>query len=238
MRNYKAWFIALSTFGLVIFFQNCAQDFDPELLNAGRDDLGSEINPDPPEIFANSESITVGVGEPLTVSFASSGSGLFYKWYKDDEPFIGGPQASLLEIAAAEVEHSGIYRLCAENQYGEDCKSILVEVIELVTSGPPEIISHSGFLVEDTYFVYVLGNLISLQVTANGENLNYQWYFRASNRNTFIALNGATNAQHTVSSANNNNSGTYRVTVSNSGGSQSVEIEVVVIDLSGINIGF
>ena len=229
---------------MILFFQNCAEDFDPDMFG-NQVDQGSNVDSTPPEVVANSENMTVGYGEPFTVSFAAAGSNLSYTWYKDGTPLAGGPQSTFLQIQSATMDHSGTYRLCAQNSLGQYCQEISVEVTELVTIGPPEIISHSGFLHEGNYFVYLQqGTPLNLEVTANGEELNYQWAFRPSGNsdpNGFQNITGATGPQYSIPSSNTSHSGTYRITVSNAAGSDYANIQVIIIGpiiIDPINIGF
>jgi len=68
-----------------------------------------------------------------------------------------------------------------------------------------------------------VGNTVTLNVTASGGNLSYQWLFSETN------IVGATNATLTISNCCSANAGSYVVTVSNAAGSATSQPAILTV---------
>lgn len=149
-------------------------------------------------------SMTVGEGNPASVSVTASGpQALAYQWYLNGSAIVGATSASYT-IPSAEAKDSGSYYVAITDSDG----TVTSQMASLeVSITPPTILS------QPSSETVPLGGSASLVVAANGSNLQYQWSLNGA------ALNGATQATYSVSSTSSANYGLYTVVVSNSAGS-------------------
>lgn len=73
-------------------------------------------------ITADPESTTVLVGEPIRLRVLAEGAGLTYAWSFNGDPIPGATQPTLV-IAAATVNHQGVYRATVSNAGGASRQS-------------------------------------------------------------------------------------------------------------------
>lgn len=119
---------------------------------------------------------------------------------------------TLMLIAAITVT---AFQNCGETTNIEDytqSSSSLDEVPVIVT--PP------------TATTIATGQALGLSVATEGQNLRYAWY------KNDVAISGATKSSYTIASAVVADSGTYKVTVTNSAGSVSAQAAVTVNPLT------
>ena len=118
-------------------------------------------------------SVTVTVGESLSLTADISGGGLSYQWYKNDYPVEGQTTSSYYEANVTMDSNGARYYLYAQNPYGGvktgTCTLTVREPMQppTVTADIPATVTASE------------GGTITLTASASGENVSAQWYIRS-----------------------------------------------------------
>jgi hypothetical protein len=102
--------------------------------------------------------------QPLTLSVTAEGYDLIYRWYRDEELIQSGSSGDLV-FSQATSDDSGIYT-CRIDGY---CGSVVTGPMSLTVYKVTNITTISP----DTYVGF--GNDATLNLTAEGNDLNYQW---------------------------------------------------------------
>lgn len=163
----------------------------------------------PPLIFSDPQVPAVGiyVGDPLTLTVDAGGTpGLSYQWRKDNQPIAGATASTYVNPSVA-LTGAGSYDVIVTNAYGTATSQAAVITVTPVT--PPSI---SQAPVGRTLFP---GANLNLTVKASGGQLAYQWQKDGS------AISGATTSSLSISGVTTNDSGVYKVTITNSLGQAS-----------------
>lgn len=153
------------------------------------------------------QSQTVNVGQPVTLTAHATGgdSHLYYSWEKDGRS-IQGVTSGTLTIASATAADAGVYTVMAMD--GSNSNDPSVQATLTVVDPPPSITTQP-----QSQSVYA-GQPATFSVEASGNPpLTYQWSKDGS------PISGATSSSLSIASASASDAGTYRVVVSNGGGS-------------------
>jgi hypothetical protein len=159
-------------------------------------------------------SLTVCVGQSVTLRVIATGTGLRYQWRRNGTPIPGATQSSYT-IAAVQPADSGIYDVVVSGECEPPAYSTQTE---LRVTGPPQIVEHP-----QSQSVRV-GQSVTFRVQAQGQNLQYQW------RKNGVAIAGATQPQYTIAAAQLADAGLYDCLVWNECGqsvSQAARLTVV-----------
>ena len=159
-------------------------------------------------------SLTVCVGQSVTLRVTATGTGLRYQWRRNGTPIPGATQSSYT-IAAVQPADSGIYDVVVSGECEPPAYSTQAE---LRVTGPPQIVEHP-----QSQSVRV-GQSVTFRVQAQGQNLQYQW------RKNGVAIAGATQPQYTIAAAQLADAGLYDCLVWNECGqsvSQTARLTVV-----------
>ncbi len=159
-------------------------------------------------------SLTVCVGQSVTLRVTATGTGLRYQWRRNGTPIPGATQSSYT-IAAVQPADSGIYDVVVSGECEPPAYSTQTE---LRVTGPPQIVEHP-----QSQSVRV-GQSVTFRVQAQGQNLQYQW------RKNSVAIAGATQPQYTIAAAQLADAGLYDCLVWNECGqsvSQAAQLTVV-----------
>jgi hypothetical protein len=159
-------------------------------------------------------SLTVCVGQSVTLRVTATGTGLRYQWRRNGTPIPGATQSSYT-IAAVQPADSGIYDVVVSGECEPPAYSTQTE---LRVTGPPQIVEHP-----QSQSVRV-GQSVTFRVQAQGQNLQYQW------RKNGVAIAGATQPQYTIAAAQLADAGLYDCLVWNECGqsvSQAAQLTVV-----------
>jgi hypothetical protein len=159
-------------------------------------------------------SLTVCVGQSVTLRVTATGTGLRYQWRRNGTPIPGATQSSYT-IAAVQLADSGIYDVVVSGECEPPAYSTQTE---LRVTGLPQIVEHP-----QSQSVRV-GQSVTFRVQAQGQNLQYQW------RKNGVAIAGATQPQYTIAAAQLADAGFYDCLVWNECGqsvSQAARLTVV-----------
>jgi hypothetical protein len=178
----------------------------------------------PPSVYASPSDFFGFVGDTVELEVGASGSGLSYQWQK----LIGGiwtnlafETSSTLVYSSAATGDSGTYRCVVTNAYGSDTSGEATVLIE-DPSIPPEI---TGGSVMGGPYNFTTGDVANFNVIATGAGLSYQWYKDG------VEIPGATGTSYDLGETTGpSQSGTYKVIVTNSGGTDEAEAILTVTD--------
>ena len=182
------------------------------------DNVQLTMGPPPPSITNQPvSSITTNLGSTVTLSVGATSGGtnqLTYQWYFDSTTaVIGGTNATL---TLTNVQTSGTYDVVVTDQNG----STTSQYVTLTLLGAPIISSQPT-----PQSVYAI-NTVTLSVGVSGATpLSYQWQGAPAGSSSFTNLpnagqiSGATSNLLTLTDANTNFTGNYRVIVTNNVGS-------------------
>lgn len=157
----------------------------------------------PISISQQPQSRTVSSGEAFNISaFATSEAPLSYQWYKDGA-IIPGATASVYSKANSQLSDSGLYRVLISNSTSKQTShsaAITVnkaeQALEITQQPSSQSISE--------------GDTLSLTAHAIGAgSISYQWQKNGS------LIPGAISSSYTLSNSKPQDTGSYRVTVSN-----------------------
>lgn len=172
----------------------------------------------PPSFPTQPSSVTVTEGEAFSLTCTASGTALSFQWSKDGAPLEAATSA-VYAVDAADISHAGQYTCTAQNS-GGTATSADIPVVVLLK--PPVITAQPSDATINE------GQAFSFSVTAQGTQLSYQWQRNGAD------IPGATGTSYTRAASTLSDDGaSYRVTVSNSGGTaQSRDAVVHVNDAS------
>jgi len=140
--------------------------------------------------------------KPVTFSVTATGpKPLYYQWMKDGM-ILQGATSDELKIYDVTSDSAGEYSVVVTNDYG----SVESNAVTLKVDQPPEIARK-----KPTCQVVHAGDTLTMEVEATGTGpLSYQWMKNGLN------ISDATSATYTLRNATKNDTGNYRVLVSNS----------------------
>jgi len=140
-------------------------------------------------------------GTNIIFSATVTGVAVTLQWYDNANPLPGATNATLY-LNNVQLTDAGAYSLIATNQAGAVTSSNAV----LAVLAPPTI------LTQPTNQAVLQTKLAAFAVTAQGMNLNYQWYSNS------VAIPGATGTNLDLWVTTTNASGYYSVIVTNAAG--------------------
>ena len=169
----------------------------------------------PPVIVTQPSSVTVNVGDSLTLSVSATGSNLKYQWYRGTTAISGANSSSY--VTTASVNTAGQYYVVVSNTVG----SVKSATVTVTVVGPPTITA------QPTSVTVGAGATATFTVTATttAGSLTYQWYKNGTE------ISGATGASYTTpATASGDNNATYYVRVTNQAGTtQSNTVTLTVL---------
>ena len=136
---------------------------------------------------------TIQLGQSLTLSVVAEGDGITYQWYYKK---VGQTSWNMwngrthsTETVTPNATWNGIQLYCeVSDAYGNWVDSSIAKIT--VTQG----VSITKQPVSKTI---TLGDNVTLSLTATGNGLTYQWYFKKSGQTSFSTWNGRTHASET-----------------------------------------
>lgn len=152
-----------------------------------------------PVITAQPSSATILTGTSQALTVAAQGSGLAYQWYRDGIAIDGATAATHVASAA------GSYSVSVTNTAGAATSIPAVIAVSANVTAPVITTQPLAQTVN-------AGTGVAFSVVVNGVSVAYQWY----RNDTPIA--GATGRTYTITTANANSAGTYKVAVTNTAG--------------------
>jgi hypothetical protein len=190
----------------------------------------------PPKITLQPSNQIIALGSNMNFSVSVTGTSPFsYQWWMAstnqtnqivDGGNISGAASSTLAITNAQTTNSGTYFVVITNYGGS---AISTNAVLMVTNMPPEIITQP---VSDTNGV---GTYEGFSVVATGTTpLSYQWQLNGTNLVDGLTghgsqIYGATSQTIIISPSQTNDSGAYRVIITNYFGSVTSDVAQVLI---------
>ncbi len=195
----------------------------------------------PPSIVQDPMSQTADQGGSSTFTVGVSGSSpLSYQWKKNntnltDGGHYSGTTTAVLTISLADSNDAASYTCVVTNPYGTATSNAAT-----LTVAPPR---QPSITQQPTNQLVVPGGTASFAVAANGTPpLSYQWQKNQVNLTELGHYSGVTTATLTVSSADSNDTASYRCVVTNSYGSATTNAASLTVTScsppSLLNAGF
>ena len=174
----------------------------------------------PPNIIQQPQSQETTVGETATFSISAGGTPpLSYQWRHNND-VIEGAGSEILSINNSQLDDTGIYTVVVTNNAGEATSA---NATLTVVEAPPVILA-PVILQQPQSLTVEANNPARFEVVAEGINIQYQW-----SRNGQV-LSGATDSSLVIGSTSNSDSGDYRVTLSNQGGTTTSNIALLTVN--------
>ncbi len=188
------------------------------LLALGACSSDGSSDPAPPQISAQPSSSSVVAGASATFAVVAAGDNLSYQWQRSTDAGttwadLPGANAASYTVAAPTAAMSGLQFRAVISGSGSRVTSSAVTLTVTAAIVAPQI------TVQPVAQSTLVGTATSFSVTASGTGLSYQWQSSA-NGTTWADLAGATGTTFNLATpAITDNGNSYRVLVSNSGGS-------------------
>ena len=202
------------------FSANQAGQYYVTITNSFGTVTSTQANVDLPiSILTQPQSQSVISGNLITYSVTASGTDPKYQWnFTPNNSAVASPIAgatnSTYTIQNVQQSNLGYYSVTVSNAVSSTTSlaAALTVINPLITTQP-------------TSSTIIIGQSITLSVTASGSALAYQWYFNG------LAIPGATSSTYTIASTTLANLGAYKVSVINSFGTVTSN----TVQLTGIN---
>ena len=153
----------------------------------------------PPTIVEHPQGVDVCDGERVELAVDATGSDLTYQWLRNGVP-VAGATSRTYNIPGVSDATEGVYqcRITGACSPQRTTDSAIVNIIDVpsITMGPEGA-------------DLTAGDDLSLMVTADGENLMYQWYKDGE------AIDGATESSFSITGVVRSDSGMYTVRIWN-----------------------
>ncbi len=179
-----------------------------------------------PVITTQPQSLLVPVGSNANFTVAAGGTApLGYQWrfYGSNVP---GATNTVLLISNAQPANSGNYDVVVTNSVGV-ATSIVASLTVLVT--PPSVISQPADL------SVLVGTNVNFSVAASGTPpLSFQWVRNGLMLTNAGNVSGATAADLALSNVQTNDSGSYSVIITNSGGSATSRLASLTVSVTPV----
>ena len=163
----------------------------------------------PPGITSHPQSLTVTAGTDATFSVSVCAQPApTFQWSKDGVA-VSGATAAVLKLTNVTDANAGTYKVTISQTAGGTTSTVTSNAATLTVKVAGPTIS-----TQPQSQTVTAGSSVSFSVTATGTApLSYQWYKDGT------SISSATSSTLTISNAQSSNAGSYKVTVTNSGGS-------------------
>ena len=186
-----------------------------------------------PEIVTQPTDVTVPEGSTATFTVKATGESLDYQWYyripgstewKAVTAASGKTANYSLTVAA---RHDGYQYRCEVSNAGG---SVFTEIATLHVGAAPTITTQPQNVTVD------LGQKATFSVTASGEGLSYQWYYRTSSSGTWKAVSATSGktANYSFTPAERHNGYQYRCKVTNEFGSKYSKTVTLTVNVPSV----
>jgi alpha-tubulin suppressor-like RCC1 family protein/subtilisin family serine protease len=178
--------------------------------------------PPAPTIVSQPYATNVVAGNYASFYVSVSGVGLSYQWQKDgvnlvNDTRITGATSYSLNIANTRATDAGQYRVVVSNDGGSVTSNAVALTVTL--PAPPTFYS------QPTDAIILQGSVLSLYGYASSSgSISYQWY------KDDVVIAGATSANYYKPSAAVSDSGAYKLTATNAGGTTTSRIATVTVN--------
>jgi hypothetical protein len=168
-----------------------------------------------PKITLQPAAATIEPGGNATLQVAASGGDLSYAWQigtanVSSNAHAAGANTANLTLMDVPTGMAGSYRVVVSNPAG----SVTSKAVKLVVAfTPPKITS------QPVAATALPGGNVTFGVAATGDDLSYKWQLGTKNLVDGVQVTGAATANLTLTGATTGMAGSYRVVVSNPGGS-------------------
>jgi len=182
------------------------------------------VSANPPVVTTQPSSVSIPAGQTANLTAGFKGDQpMILQWFKGDLEVSNATNA-ILTIPSAQSADSGWYRLKIANDLGTVSSDWSTFTVQAATAKPVIVAQPVGQRLHD-------GENFSLSVSATGIDLSYSWTRDG-------ASVSASSPTLNVSKATTSQAGSYRVRVSNSGGSiDSDGVAVSVVGCRGSPLG-
>jgi hypothetical protein len=175
----------------------------------------------PPVITSHPANQKIKVGDALNLNVVVAGTGTIqYQWQYNQNDLADQTSKELM-IEDVQLTHAGQYRVIATTLGGRvvsESSVVTVDVSTPVASEPPVITQ------QPLSQTLAVGSELRLSVEATGDDpISYRWQFNNFN------IPGASSKEFIIPNAQIEDSGNYKVVVSNPEGSLASEIAVVTV---------
>ena len=177
-----------------------------------------------PVITAQPESASVVPGKAVTFEVSASGENLSYQWYYKKAGAASwtkwaGKTSASISFKGISTSNGCQYRCIVSNEAG----SVTSEAATLTVISKPVITA------QPESASVALGQTVTFEVSASGENLRYQWYYKKPGAASWIKWAGKTSASISFKGISSNNGCQYRCIVSNEAGSVTSEAVTLTV---------
>jgi hypothetical protein len=185
-----------------------------------------------PSITTQPASQTVTAGQSASFSVTASGTApLTYQWQKSVNGTWTnvGTSSATFSISSTTSADAGSYRVLVSNSAGSATSSTVTLTVNAAVSAP-------SITTQPASQTVTAGQALSFTVGASGTApFSYQW--QKSVNGTWSNISGATAATYTIGSAAASNAGSYRVVVTNSGGSATSNAATLTVNAAVVGNG-
>lgn len=164
------------------------------------------IGPAAPRVGIRSSTVSVGEGSDVSLNFAVAGAPPLAASWQFNNTNLSGANNYYCFIPTAATNHSGDYALIVTNQWGAATGTVSLTI----TSTAPTIVTQPVDLL-----VSVGSNAVFTASVAGTQPLGYQWQRDGTNLLEGAQVSGSTTPMLTLLNVQTNDTGTYRLIVTN-----------------------
>jgi gliding motility-associated-like protein len=156
-------------------------------------------------ITSHPVSVITCSGNTATFGVRAKGSNLAFQWQKDGTD-IPGAVNSDLSINTVSTADSGLYRCVVTGSCGQafsNAARLTIDVLPSILSQPPATLRICD------------GNLLTAGITAQGSNLNYQWFFNSTALVDGTGITGSNSPAFSINAVSVSDEGVFYCEVGN-----------------------